>query len=167
MRASRIGAALVALALALACAPGCKKDPDRWEKAAASAATSAAPIVTASAPPAESKGFNALFPPDGADGYARVFVSEVDGTAQAKLRKEGKDVATLTITDTRTNADAKKKFEGATEKVAGHPVMTVGKNQTTALVADRFQVKVSSQTLDHDARKAILEKFDLAGLARL
>ncbi|MEZ4257767.1 MAG: hypothetical protein R3B36_01785 [Polyangiaceae bacterium] len=165
MRASWIAVALAACALA--CAQGCKKDPDRWEKAAASAAASAAPIVTASAPPAESKSFNPLFPPDGADGYARVFVSEVDGTAQAKLRKDGKDVATLTITDTRTNAEAKKKFEGATEKVAGHPVMAVGKNQTTALVADRFQVKVSSPTLDHDARKAIIEKFDFGGLAKL
>jgi len=43
-------------------------------------------------------------------------------------------------------------------------VTTVGKNQTTAMIANRWQIKVSSQQLDHAARKALLEKFDLAGL---
>ena len=42
--------------------------------------------------------------------------------------------------------------------------MTVGKNQSTVLVKNRFQIKVSSQTLDHEARKAILATFDLKGL---
>ena len=42
--------------------------------------------------------------------------------------------------------------------------MKVGNNQTSVLVKDRFQVKVSSPTLDHEARKAILMTFDLKGL---
>jgi hypothetical protein len=155
--------ALVLLALA------CSKEPPstRWNDAAAALAESAKPIVTASAPPQAGGALNKFFPADGEGGYTRVFTQEKDGFAEAKLKKDGKDVATASISDTRTNDEAKKKFEGVTEKVGAYPVIKVGNNQSSVLVADRYQVKISSPTLDHEARKALLAKFDLAGLSKL
>ena len=47
------------------------------------------------------------------------------------------------------------------------PLVTVGKNQSALLVKDRYQVKVSSQVLDAEARKAWIGRFNLAGLAAL
>ena len=38
--------------------------------------------------------------------------------------------------------------------------------ETTALVKDRYQLKIFSTTLDHGARKAILASFDIEGLSR-
>jgi hypothetical protein len=97
----------------------------------------------------------------------RVFTQEKAGFAEAKLQKDGKDVATLSISDTDGTPDAKKKFDEAKEKLAGkYPLVTVGKNQSSVLVAGRWQVKVSSQELDAAARSALLSKFDLEGLAR-
>lgn len=145
---------------------GCSKDEPkstRWDDAAA---------ALASAPPASSVPklptgtFNKFFPTDGAGGYARVFTADKEGFAEAKLQKDGKDVATLSIADADQNPDAKSKFASATEKVSGFPAMKVGNNQTTVLVKDRFQVKCSSPTLDHEARKAIIATFDLQGLSK-
>jgi len=146
----------------------CSKDEPkstRWEDAAATLASAPAPVAS-TGPVIEGGKLNAAFPADGVDGYKRVFTQEKDGFAEAKLQKDGKDVATLSIADTNANADpaAKGKFADAKEKLGEWPMTTVGKNQTTVLVKDRYQVKVSSQTLDHDARKKILEKFDLKRL---
>jgi hypothetical protein len=145
--------------------PSCKKEESRWDKAAASAAPTK-PKDPAQQEKAGSS-FNKAFPPDGVDGHKRVFTQEKEGFAEAKLQKDGKDVATLAISDASTDADAKAKFEKSTEKVSGYPLVTVGKNQSALLVKDRYQVKVSSQTLDADARKALLQKFDLQALAAL
>ncbi len=110
--------------------------------------------------------FNKFFPKDGEGGYARVFTADKEGYAEAKLQKDGKDVATITVSDADQNPEAKTRFATATEKLSGYPVTTLGKNQTSILVKDRYLVKCSSPTLDHDARKAIIEKFDLKGLAQ-
>lgn len=156
-----------ALTIAVACfaLAACKKDEPkstRWEDAAAAASTPA-PIASVG-PVAAGSQLNAAFPPDGVDGHKRVFTQEKDGFAEAKLQKDGKEVATLSISDTNANADAKEKFKDAKEKLGEWPMMTVGKNQTTVLVKERWQVKVSSQTLDHEARKKLLDKFDLKKL---
>ncbi|GAC1355366.1 MAG: hypothetical protein NVSMB47_08810 [Polyangiales bacterium] len=154
-----------ALALALFVVPvACHKET-RWDEAGQNAETKAQEkkpegIKAGSA-------FNKFFPADGAEGMQRVYTQEKEGFAEAKLQKDGKDVATLSISDTLNNADAKTKFASATEKVGAHPYMTVGKNQSTALVADRYQVKVSSQTLDEPTRKAWISRFDLSGLSSL
>jgi hypothetical protein len=116
------------------------------------------------APAAPTGSLNKFFPKDGDGGYKRVFSADKEGYAEAKLQKDGKDVATISISDGDRLAAAKGKFEGATEKLEGFPLMTVGKNQSTVLVKDRYQVKVSSQTLDPEARKAVLAMFDLKGL---
>jgi hypothetical protein len=157
--------ATVTLALCLGFAlGGCSKEPSRWD-----AAASAKPAAIASdAPPVKAGAtFNAFFPADGAEGMKRVFSQEKAGFVEAKLSKDGKQIAVLTISDTTTEPDAKKKFENSTDKVKGHPLVLVGKNQSALLVKDRYQVKVSSTELDADARKAWLERFDLAGLAGL
>jgi hypothetical protein len=97
----------------------------------------------------------------------RAFSQEKPGFVEAKLSKDGKQMAVLTISDTTTEPDAKTKFANSTEKVKGYPLVLVGKNQSALLVKDRYQVKVSSTELDADARKAWLERFDLSGLAGL
>lgn len=164
-------AGALALALALCASAGssaCKKDEpksDRWNDAAAAIATAppaAADAAAAAAMPTGS--FNKFFPKDGGGGFKRVFTADKEGYAEAKLQKDGKDVATLSVSDADKQPYARAKFDGVTEKVEGFPVMKVGNNQSSVLVKDRFQVKVSSPTLDHDARKAILATFDLKGL---
>lgn len=151
---------LCALALSLAACNN--KEPTRWDQAGSAQPTAA--TVEGSRP---GSAFNKFFPADGTDGYTRVYTAEKTGYAEAKLKKEGKDVAVLSISDTANEPDAKSKFVSASDKVKGFPLVTVGKNQSAVLVKDRYQVKVSSQTLDADARKTWLEHFDLAGLAGL
>jgi hypothetical protein len=148
-------------ALVLACACGNDK-PSRWD--AAASATPAAPAPGAA--PTDGGAFNRYFPAE-AGGVKRVFTQEKTGFAEAKLQKDGGDLATVSVADTNANPEARDKFKTATEQLKGHPVMTVGKNQTTVLVKDRFQVKVSSPTLDDAARREWLGRFDFAGLESL
>ena len=156
---------LVAAVFACAAILGACKDPPkstRWDDAAAAVSV---PAIASDAPPPIAAGtLNKFFPKDGEGGFKRVFAADKEGYAEAKLQKDGKEVATLSISDADRVPGAKEKFAGATEKLDGHPLMTVGKNQSTVLIKDRFQVKVSSPTLDADARKAILATFDLKGL---
>lgn len=155
-------ALLGALALSSS-ALGCKEPPSRWDTAATSTVAR-----SADAPPVKEAGsFNKFFPADGVEGMKRIYTQEKTGFAEAKLQKDGKDVAVLSISDASGDAEALKKFEGATDKVQGYPLVTVGKNQSSLLVKGRYQVKVSSQQLDADARKAWLEKFNLSGLSSL
>ncbi|MBK8258903.1 MAG: hypothetical protein IPK82_40370 [Polyangiaceae bacterium] len=139
---------------------GCGKEPSRWDQAATQTVSAAA------APKVEGAKLNAFFPADGTDGMSRVFSQEKDGFVEAKLKKDGQDVATLSISDASADEGVKSKFASASDKVGDHPLVTVGKNQSAVLVANKYQVKVSSQTLDPDARKALLSKFDLAGLSK-
>jgi hypothetical protein len=142
-----------------AVAAGCKKEPSRWDEAAR------APAPTPPAQPEKAgAAFNKVFPADGVEGYRRVFTQEKEGFAEARLQKDGKDVAVLAISDITSDPTAKGKFSQATDRVDSYPLVTVGKNQSALLVKDRFQVKVSSQTLGPDQRKSLLSKFDLAAL---
>jgi hypothetical protein len=144
--------------------PACKDPPSRWDQAA-SARPAAAPSGAPEVKPGSA--FNTFFPADGVDGTSRVFSQEKAGFAEAKLKKDGKDLAVLSISDTASDPEAKSKFGSATEKLDGAPLVTVGKNQSAVLVKDRYQVKVSSQTLDAEARKAWLGRFNLNGIAGL
>lgn len=160
-----------ALALVAGSLAGCSNENKKWEGAQASAekrveAKEKAKESGDAPKPAAGDALNAFFPPDGTDGMARTFEQEKPGFVQAKLRKHVTD-ATLSISDVVQNEEARKKFETATEKLGNDPMTTLGKNQTTALIADRWQIKVSSPQLDHPARKALLEKFDLEGLRKL
>jgi hypothetical protein len=109
--------------------------------------------------------FNKFFPAGG-NGYERVYTQEKKGTAQAKLKKDGKEVATLTIFDTKSNPTAAAKYQQSTKKVAGYPAVTVGNSQTSLLVNNRYQVTVRSTEPSFD-REAWLQKFNLNGLAKL
>ena len=153
----------VALALSLSLI-ACKDPPKstRWDEAGA---TATAGTASTTEPKVDTGILNAFFPGDGEGGYKRVFTADRPGYAEAKLQKDGKDVATLTIADSAGDKAAVSKYETATEKVKDCPVVKVGNNQSSALVKARFQVKVSSPTLDHEARKAILSTFDLKGLS--
>ena len=88
------------------------------------------------------------FPPDGAGGYRRVIRAGKDGYAEAALEKDGKEVAVLSISDAERMAYVKAKFESATEKLEGSPLLTVGSDLSTILVKDRFR----DQGAQQDAR---------------
>ncbi len=142
-------------------AAGCGNEPSRWDQAAT--ATLSAPA----SPKIEGAKLNAAFPADGTDGYSRVFTAEKEGFVEAKLKKDGQEAATLSISDAAGDSAVTGKFASAADKVSSYPLITVGKNQSAVLVNNRFQVKVSSQTLDPDARKTLLSKFNLDALAKL
>ncbi|MDJ0599751.1 MAG: hypothetical protein QNJ37_13025 [Crocosphaera sp.] len=112
--------------------------------------------------------FNQFFPPSGS-GYERVYTQEKKGFAEAKLKKDGKEVAVLAISDTLNNPTAASKFEKSTQTIEGYPAVSQGSTGTAVLVGDRFQVKVLSRdpSFSEGDRQAWLEKFDLNGLAKL
>ncbi len=164
---------LITLAPLVACNKETPKST-RWDQAASSAASAAAQKAekkdTPPAPsekPKEAASFNKFFPADGVDGTKRAFTQEKDTYAEAKITNNGKEMVVLSISDAVATPDVKDKFAKATEKLNGYPLVAVGKNQSALLVKDRYQVKASSQVLDHVARKSWLTKFDLNGLAAL
>ncbi|WP_051036066.1 hypothetical protein [Stanieria cyanosphaera] len=112
--------------------------------------------------------FNRFFPTP-SNGYERVYTQEKKGFAEAKLKKDGKEVAVMAISDTLNNPSALAKFKSSTAKIAGYPAVTQGSNGTAVLVADRFQVKVLSRdpAFTESDRQTWLSKFDLRGLSQL
>ena len=104
------------------------------------------------------------FPLDGAGGYKRVIRANRVGYVEASLEKDGKEIAILSISDAERLAYVKARFENATEKVDGFPLLSSGQDLSTILVRDRFEIKVLSKTLDASARKAVLASFDLKRL---
>lgn len=157
MKKFSVFAAFCAVCATLA---ACGKEPSRWDTSAT------ATLPAANTPKVEGGKLNAFFPADGNDGWSRAFTQEKDGFVEAKLKKDANEV-TVTIHDASGDDAAKSKFTSATEKVGEYPLVTVGKNQSAILVNNKFQVKVTSQQLDADARKALFGKFDLAGLAKM
>ena len=112
--------------------------------------------------------FNSFFPAE-QDGYKRVYTQEKKGFAEAKLSKDGKDLAMMAISDTLNMPTAKAKFSGSTTKIAGYPAAEQGTTTTAILVGDRYQVKILSRSPSFTAkdRSAWLEKFNLTELAKL
>jgi hypothetical protein len=152
------------LLLVTACA---KEAPSRFEQAQqeSSQQKSGQAVVKDATQGAE---FNKFLPKAG-NGYERVFTQEKKGFAEAKLKKDGKDVAMLSISDTKSTPTAAAKFQQSTTKIAGYPALEIGNTQTAVLVNDRYQVKVLSRDPSFTAsdRQAWLQKFDLRGLAQL
>jgi hypothetical protein len=111
--------------------------------------------------------FNKFFPATG-DGYQRVYTQEKKGFAEAKLKKGGKDLATLSVSDTTSTPGAAAKFSNSTKKIGGYPSVTVGNTQTAVLVG-KYQVKVLSRDPSFTAsdREAWIQKFNLSGLSKL
>lgn len=112
--------------------------------------------------------FNQFFPAAG-NGYDRVYTQEKKGFAEAKLKKDGQEMAMMAISDTLNNPSATAKFKESSQKIGGYPAVNQGSTATAVLVADRFQVKVLSRdpSFTESDRQAWLEKFDLNGLAKL
>ncbi|MGJ5628577.1 hypothetical protein [Nostoc sp. CALU 1950] len=111
--------------------------------------------------------FNKFFP-KASDGYQRVYTQEKKGFAEAKLKKGGKDMAVLSISDTTSTPSAAAKFSNSTKKIGGYPAVEVGKTQTAILVG-KYQVKALSRDPSFTAsdRADWLENFNLDGLAKL
>ena len=103
------------------------------------------------------------------DGYERVYTQEKKGFAEAKLKKDGQDLAVMAISDIRNTPTAASKFQNSTTQIGGFPAVKQGSTGTAVLVADRYQVKVLSRNPSFTAsdRQVWLEKFDLQGLAKL
>ena len=85
------------------------------------------------------------------------------------MKKDGKEVAVLSVSDTLNAPNAVNKFKQSTENINGYPAVNQGKTGTAVLVGDRFQVKVLSRdnSFTEEDRKAWLSKFDLRGLSKL
>ena len=153
---------LVTLLLVTACT---SQPPSRFDQAQQESTQGKQKNQAVSKDAVSGGSFNKFFPNSGG-GYERVYTQEKKGFASAKLKKDGKEVATLSISDITSNPTAAKKFETSKEKIGNYPAINQGKSVTAVLVDNRFQVKVMSKTLSESDRKTWLTKFDLNGLSR-
>jgi hypothetical protein len=151
------------LALVVACGGGNPAE-SRW--GAAQEESRNKPAVAKEALPG--KDFNKLFPKAEVP-WDLTFKQEKPGTSIASLKKDGKEVATLTVFDTVSEPDVAKDYKESTEALAGYPLVAKGAKATALLVANRFQVQVRSMddSFGEADRKEWLKKFDLDGIAKL
>jgi hypothetical protein len=159
-----VGALFLPLvALVVACGGGNPADT-RWATAQQQSRTKPAVAKEALA----GKEFNKFFP-KAESPWDRTYKQEKQGTAIASLKKDGKEVATLTVFDTVSDPDVAKDYKDSTEALAGCPLVAKGAKGTAVLVANRFQVMVRSMdnSFTEDDRKDWLKKFDLEGIAKL
>ncbi|KZL48492.1 hypothetical protein A2T98_17810 [Nodularia spumigena CENA596] len=112
--------------------------------------------------------FNKFFP-DADDDYEKVFTQEKKGFAEAKLKKDGKELAMLAVSDTSSTPKTAESYSNSTKTIAGYPAREIGNTQTAVLVNNRYQVKVLSRDPSFTAsdRAEWIEKFNLDGLAAL
>jgi hypothetical protein len=157
------------VALVLCCAlllTGCQpKAPSRFDQVQQDSSKRGAVAVAKEA--TQGSQFNKFFPkPE--TGYERVYTQEKKGFAEAKLKKDGKEIAMLAISDTTSLPAAAQKYAAATEKIGGYPAVSIGTTQTGVLVG-KYQVKVISRDPSFGkADQAVwLQKFNLKGLAGL
>lgn len=152
------------LLLVTACQP---QPPSRFDQAQQESSQQKSGQAVAKEATQGSK-FNKFFPGTQA-GYERVYTQEKKGFAEAKLKKDGKDIALLSVSDTSSLPTAASKFQNSTKQIAGYPALEVGNTQTAVLVGDRYQVKVLSRdpSFTQSDREAWLQKFKLDGLAKL
>lgn len=112
--------------------------------------------------------FNKYFPTS-QSGFERVFTQEKKGFAQANLKKDGKVVAQLSVSDTSSVPTAAAKYANSDKKIAGYPAVQTGNTQTSILVGNRYQVTARSVDPSFTAsdRAEWLGKFNLSGIANL
>ena len=110
---------------------GCQaKAPSQFDQVQKdSTARNATPAVAKDA----TKGgeFNQFFP-KGQDGYERVYTQEKKGFAEAKLKKDGKELAMLAVTDTKSLPAAAAKFANAKASIAGYPNQRIGERSLSS-----------------------------------
>jgi hypothetical protein len=109
------------------------------------------------------------FIPKASGEFETVASQEKNGFAEYKLKKSGKDVAMLAISDVANNPQAAEKFKTSTRMIDGFPLVDQGSTASALLVGSRYQVKVLSRdpAFTKTDREAWLAKFNLAGLAAL
>jgi hypothetical protein len=151
------------LALVAACGGGNPADT-RWTSAQQESRNK--PAVAKEALPGSA--FNKFFP-KAESPWDLTYKQEKQGTAIASLKKDGKEVATLTVFDTLSEPDVAKEYKESTQALAGCPLVAKGAKGTAILVASRFQVQVRSMdpSFGEDDRKEWLKKFDVDGIAKL
>ncbi len=117
---------------------------------------------------AESGKFDPFFPkPE--DGYQIVFQPENPGYAQASLHGAGdQELAVFSIFDTEKSPIVLARF-GRSEQKIGEQTVLSEESSLSALIAERYHVQVRSVAPDFGEaeRQAWLEKFDLAGIAKM
>lgn len=163
---------VVALAFFLALSVvACKKEDPRWseaDKKSKEAIEAKKEAIESGALPKPEEGgsFNKFFPKDVA-GFEIIASQEKTGFAEYKLKKGGKDMAMIAISDVANNPQAADKFKSATKKIGGFPAVDQGSTATALLVGGRYQVKVLSRAPEFTKadREAWLEKVNLSGLA--
>ncbi|MBD2250898.1 hypothetical protein [Nostoc parmelioides] len=164
-RFRRIFAAVLlsVLLLTTACTPQAPGRFDQAQQESSRQKTGQAVAKTAT----QGEKFNKFFPKEEA-GYQRVYTQEKKGFAEAKLKKDGKDLAMLSISDTTSTPGAAAKFSNSTKNIGGYQAVEVGNTQTAVLVG-KYQVKVLSRSPSFSAsdRADWIEKFNLDGLAKL
>lgn len=168
-RARRVLAALLLclLILTTACQP---KTPGRFDQAQKESTEQRSGQAIAKEATQGSE-FNKFFPQP-QEGYERVYTQEKKAFSEAKLKKDGKDLAVISISDTqgvKGTSNPADKFKTSTLTIAGYPAVTQGSTGTAILVGDRYQVKVQSRNPSFTAsdREAWIQKFNLDGLSRL
>ncbi|MBW4512786.1 MAG: hypothetical protein KME64_40795 [Scytonematopsis contorta HA4267-MV1] len=167
LRVRQIFAAILLSVLLLTTACTATKTPGRFDQAQQDSSRQKSGQAVAKEATQGSE-FNKFFP-SASGGFSRVFTQEKKGFAEAKLKKDGKDLAMLSISDTKSVPGAAAKFTKSTKKIAGYPAVEVGNTQTAVLVQDRYQVKALSRSPSFTAsdRAEWLKKFNLAGLSKL
>lgn len=156
----------VLLGVVLLTASCVKEPPSRFDQAQQNSSSRGSTAVVKESETGGS--FNRYFPNAGS-GYQRVYTQEKKGFAQAKLKKDGKSFAVMAISDTANNPAARSKFQSSQGNIGGYPMINQGSKSTVLLVADRFQVKISSAdtAFTESDRQQWLSKFDLKGLSKL
>ena len=157
---------LFCLGLVIAAMGGCReRPPDRWD--AAQEASSQSPEAVSSEA-VEGGEFNRFFPQVEAP-WDIVFKQEKTGFAQASLQFEGREVAVLSVSDTKSNPAAAEKFKDSQRNLEGMPVVEIGEQATAILVNDRFQVQVRSMdpVVGPQERDEWLSKFNLQAIGRI
>ena len=148
---------------------GCTQaPPSRFEQAQQESTQGSQRNQTVSKDAESGGSFNQFFP-DASDDFELIYTQEKDGFAQAKLKREGKEMAVLSVFDTISNPDATQKFQDSSQTIDGYPAVQQGSKGTAVLVAERFQVKAlsSDPSFAERDRETWLAQFDLNGLAQL
>jgi hypothetical protein len=168
LRTVKIISATLLLSVALF---GCQKKESRWDAAQRESSQPKTETPAPAAPPATAGGSLNKFFPKAADGFEVTPSQEKKGFAEYKLKKDGKEMAMLSISDTSANSDpnAVGKYKQSSLKVGGYPAVALGNTMLSVLVADRYQVKVQSKdpAFTKTQSEAWIQKFDLAGIAQL
>ncbi|MCL2931391.1 MAG: hypothetical protein MGG11_03580 [Trichodesmium sp. MAG_R03] len=150
--------------LLLISACGKAKEPSRFDQAQQQSKTER----PSKAKQLSGGNLNEYFPSSSSE-YKLNYAQEKKGFAQASLKKDGKEVAVMSINDISASSTATKKFQNSSKKIGGYPAVEQGKTTTAVLVNNRFQVKAQSKDSSFTAsdREAWLKKFNLSGLASL